>query len=78
MNMMEFRRLKIGDVVYSHFSNSYREATIIEITEKHAELQAHAVRGGMLSRRARYVSIDTQEVGMRKTGRIPTEKTVTT
>lgn len=61
MNIDEFRRLKIGDEVYLHFSNAYRPAIVVAKEDKHLLAEGAAVNGGKLARRAKYQSVDTRE-----------------
>ena len=68
MNIDEFRRLKVGDKVYLHFSNSYNIAIVVAKEGKHLLVEGHAVKGGKLTRRAKYQSVDTQHTGRMKLG----------
>lgn len=68
MNTKEFRRMKVGDEVYTHFSNAYRVAVVTAIEDKHLYVEGRAVNGGKLTRRAKYGSVDTRATGRRKLG----------
>jgi hypothetical protein len=68
MDIQEFRRLQIGDEVYTHFSNAYRAAVVTALEAKHICVEGKAVSGGKLIRRAKYSSVDTREVGRHKLG----------
>ncbi|TJY57427.1 hypothetical protein E4T66_18645 [Sinimarinibacterium sp. CAU 1509] len=68
MNAREFRRLRLGDEVYVHFSNAYRAATVIALEQRHIRVEGKATKGGVLTRRATYQSVDTRAVGRKRLG----------
>ena len=68
MNIQEFRHLKVGDEVYTHFGNTYRAAVVTALEQKHIRIEAQAVKGGKLKRWAKYQSVDTRETGRLKLG----------
>ena len=58
MTKDQFTKLRVGDVVWAHFSNSYRLAMVTEKEENHATIEAEAAQGGgKITRRARYNSL---------------------
>lgn len=68
MDIQDFRRLKVGDEVYTHFSRAYRVATVTALEDKHIHVEGWAVNGGKLTRRAKYSSVDTRETGRKRLG----------
>ncbi len=69
MTFQEFRRLRLGDEVYSHFGNAYRCAVVTELFDRHLRVEADAVKGGKLTRIAKYKSVDTRDTGRLRQGR---------
>lgn len=70
MNFQEFRRLKHGDEVYAHFGNAYRCAVVTGLFDRHLRIEADAVKGGKLTRTAKYESVDTRDTGRLRQGRV--------
>ena len=68
MKVEKFRRLQVGDEVYTHFSNAYRRAVVIGLEAEHVCVEGDAVKGGKLTRRASYRSVDTRAVGRKRLG----------
>ena len=61
MTFQEFRRLRLGDEVYSHYGNGYRCAVVTGLFDRHLRVEADAVKGGKLTRIAKYQSVDTRD-----------------
>ena len=58
MTKSEFDRLRVGDKVWTHMSNSYRQVTIAVKKPKHALVRTRAAKGDRLIERwATYYSL---------------------
>lgn len=53
-------------MVYTHFGNAYREAVVTAIEGRYLHLEGKAVKGGKLTRKGLFRSVETRELGMQK------------